>query len=148
MFLLPTVLPSSANECGKNVKSQIALTFDDGPSEKYTGRILNLLKKYNVRATFFLVGTNVCMAPDIVKRESREGHELGNHTFTHPHMKTQTRPSLEFGCHIQSLRKTPDAFPSSGGNPVGCRSFGVGQPRIQTCAVDNRYYGLGAQICR
>lgn len=102
LFLLPTVLPCSANECGKDAKGQIALTFDDGPSEKYTGRILDLLKKYNVRATFFLVGTNVCMAPDIVKRESREGHELGNHTFTHPHMKTQTRPSLEYELNLTS----------------------------------------------
>ncbi len=63
---------------------RIALTFDDGPHAEYTPALLDLLKKYNVHATFFVVGTNVSMYPEIVQREISEGHEIGNHTNTHP----------------------------------------------------------------
>ncbi|WP_431091273.1 polysaccharide deacetylase family protein [Paenibacillus sp. 8b26] len=62
----------------------IALTFDDGPDESKTPAILNLLKQYDAKATFFVVGSRVEKLPDIVKRERREGHEIGNHTFHHP----------------------------------------------------------------
>lgn len=61
----------------------VAITFDDGPHPVYTPQILDVLKQYHARATFFLVGTRMTWYPNIVKREVREGHELGNHTFTH-----------------------------------------------------------------
>ena len=62
----------------------IALTFDDGPDQKSTTEILDLLRQYGVKATFFVVGNRVQKYPDIVKRELAEGHEIGNHSFTHP----------------------------------------------------------------
>ncbi len=65
----------------------MALTFDDGPNPNYTPQILQLLKQYKARATFFLVGSRVKSYPDIARRAAQEGHELANHTFRHPYMK-------------------------------------------------------------
>lgn len=61
----------------------IALTFDDGPDKDYTPQVLDILKKYDAKATFFVVGENVGWNKDILKRQFEEGHEIGNHTFTH-----------------------------------------------------------------
>ncbi|HKW16072.1 MAG TPA: polysaccharide deacetylase family protein [Terriglobales bacterium] len=63
---------------------QIALTFDDGPNHPYTLNLLDVLSKYNVRATFFLVGEFVKQRPDIAREIANRGHVIGNHTFTHP----------------------------------------------------------------
>ena len=65
-------------------QKRIALTFDDGPHSKYTAEILDILKEYHVHATFFVVGSNVRAYPELVVREISEGHEVGNHTDTHP----------------------------------------------------------------
>ena len=62
----------------------IALTFDDGPHRKYTSEILDLLEKYDARATFFIVGENAEKNPNVVSRMNEEGHELAIHTYTHP----------------------------------------------------------------
>ena len=67
---------------------KIALTFDDGPDPQYTAQILDELKKANAPATFFVVGLNGELQPDLLKREIAEGHEIGNHTFTHPNVAT------------------------------------------------------------
>lgn len=62
---------------------KIALTFDDGPHPRYTERILNVLEKYDVRATFFVIGVNVQNYPEPLKKIYAAGHEVGNHTFHH-----------------------------------------------------------------
>ena len=64
----------------------IALTFDDGPDPRWTPRILDILKRENVPATFFVIGKNGQAYPDLVRRMVSEGHEVGNHTFTHPNL--------------------------------------------------------------
>ena len=64
-------------------KKKIAITFDDGPHPTHTEEILDILKEYNVKATFFILGTNAQQYPHIVKRTFEEGHELGNHTYNH-----------------------------------------------------------------
>jgi peptidoglycan-N-acetylglucosamine deacetylase len=64
--------------------NKLALTFDDGPDPRWTPRILEILKEKNVPAAFFVIGTDVSQWPQIVKREYAEGHEIGNHTYTHP----------------------------------------------------------------
>lgn len=66
------------------IKKQVAITFDDGPDPVYTPLILDVLKENHAHATFFLIGKRVKMYPDIVLKELEEGHELGNHTFSHP----------------------------------------------------------------
>ncbi len=62
----------------------IALTFDDGPDPQWTPKILDVLAKHRTPATFFVVGSQVARHPTITERITREGHELGGHTFTHP----------------------------------------------------------------
>jgi cellulose synthase/poly-beta-1,6-N-acetylglucosamine synthase-like glycosyltransferase/peptidoglycan/xylan/chitin deacetylase (PgdA/CDA1 family)/spore germination protein YaaH len=64
----------------------IALTFDDGPDANWTPRILDILKQENVPATFFIIGENGQANPALVRRIVGEGHDLGNHTYTHPNM--------------------------------------------------------------
>jgi len=64
----------------------IALTFDDGPSEKLTPRLLDLLAQHHIHATFFVIGENAVEHPEILKRAVREGHEIGNHTWSHPNL--------------------------------------------------------------
>jgi len=61
----------------------VALTFDDGPNEPYTGQVLDILATHGVKATFFVIGRNAERFPGAVERASREGHEVGNHTYDH-----------------------------------------------------------------
>jgi peptidoglycan-N-acetylglucosamine deacetylase len=63
---------------------QIALTYDDGPNDPHTPRLLEVLAKHNVRATFFLIGRYVLQHPEMVREIVNAGHVVGNHTFTHP----------------------------------------------------------------
>ncbi|MCK9469188.1 MAG: polysaccharide deacetylase family protein [Porticoccaceae bacterium] len=66
---------------------RICLTFDDGPHPDYTPSVLDLLGSYGCRATFFLLGDSALRYPHLVQRISREGHSLGNHTFSHPRLQ-------------------------------------------------------------
>src|SRR3984893_8330630 len=63
---------------------QLALTYDDGPNDPHTLRLLEVLARHGVHATFFLIGRYVQQRPDIVRELIKAGHEIGNHTFTHP----------------------------------------------------------------
>src|SRR6185369_7069383 len=64
----------------------VALTFDDGPDGRWTPKILDILKAKHAPATFFVIGKNMSAFPDLVAREVREGHDVGNHTWTHPNI--------------------------------------------------------------
>jgi hypothetical protein len=64
----------------------VALTFDDGPDARWTPKILDILKRKNAPATFFVIGENMQTRPDLVKREVAEGHDVGSHTWTHPNI--------------------------------------------------------------
>ncbi|EAZ92131.1 polysaccharide deacetylase family protein [Crocosphaera chwakensis] len=70
----------------KAKKQSVVLTFDDGPSPQYTEAILDILRKYNVKATFFVVGSQVSQYCPILRRIYQEGHEIGNHSYNHPWM--------------------------------------------------------------
>jgi peptidoglycan-N-acetylglucosamine deacetylase len=63
---------------------KVALSFDDGPDPEWTPKILDVLKKYNVKGTFFMIGETASDNAGLVRRLYREGHEIGNHTWTHP----------------------------------------------------------------
>ena len=69
-----------------SVPGKVALTFDDGPSPDWTPSILDILKEKGVKATFFIIGENGESNPGLLKRIVAEGHEIGNHTFTHPNL--------------------------------------------------------------
>ncbi len=87
----------------------IALTFDDGPS-KYTDRILDCLEQYGAKATFFVVGNSVNAYPNTLKRAHQLGMEIGNHTMTHPNLKTLGADSIK-----SQLERTNSAIISAGG---------------------------------
>ncbi len=82
--------------CGSK---QIALTYDDGPNDPHTLRLMDVLARHNVHATLFLIGRYVQQRPDIVRDLVKAGHVVGNHTFTHPHLivssAIETRNQLE-----------------------------------------------------
>jgi peptidoglycan/xylan/chitin deacetylase (PgdA/CDA1 family) len=80
---LVRLFPNSITRQGNPKKVALALTFDDGPDLHYTPKILDILKKYNVKATFFVVGTLIQKYPAIFNRIIREGHAVGNHSFQH-----------------------------------------------------------------
>ena len=81
---LPIFMPVMATESSKIA----ALTFDDGPHPVYTPKLLDGLKERNVKATFFLIGQNIEGNEEIIKRMSKEGHLIGNHTYHHVNLAT------------------------------------------------------------
>ena len=88
----------------------LAMTFDDGPHPQHTPRLLDVLKQRGIKATFFLVGQNAAQYPEILKRMAAEGHELANHSYTHPILN----PLGEGGIREQ-LDKTHQAVLSATG---------------------------------
>ncbi|AOY75894.1 polysaccharide deacetylase family protein [Clostridium formicaceticum] len=73
----------------------VALTFDDGPHPRYTPKILDLLKEYDIKATFFVLGKHVERYPETVKRMIAEGHEIGNHTYSHINVRESSKEKIE-----------------------------------------------------
>lgn len=78
--LYPDIILRAKRDAGKI----ICLTFDDGPDDLFTPDILDVLKEKNVKATFFLIGNRVEEYPEVTRRIVDEGHEIGNHTYSHP----------------------------------------------------------------
>jgi len=72
--------------CRTNSPKKLALTFDDGPNPAITPNLLDLMGRYEAKATFFLIGRFVRECPDLVKETVARGHSLGNHTYTHPNL--------------------------------------------------------------
>ncbi len=97
---------------------QLALTYDDGPNDPYTGKLLDVLAKADVKATFFLIGRYVRQRPDIVRRVVEAGHAIGNHTWDHPNLiwcspaetrrqLSETQKAIEDACGIQATLFRP-----------------------------------------
>ncbi|MEH7237608.1 polysaccharide deacetylase family protein [Bacillus sp. JJ1562] len=96
----------------KTKEKVVALTFDDGPHKKHTTDILDLLEQYDAKGTFFIVGENAEKNPDIVLRMYEDGHELANHTYTHPYSTNVSRIMKE-------VKQTNDTIYSiTGYNPT------------------------------
>src|SRR5213595_3341338 len=89
----------------------IAMTFDDGPSATLTPKLLDLLAAHHIKATFFVIGENVAEHPEIVARAAREGHEIGNHSWSHPYFARMSDDNVR-----SQLRRTDDAIRSAMGN--------------------------------
>jgi len=90
----------------------IAITFDDGPHPVLTPKLLDMLKARGIKATFFLIGENAAEYPDIVKRIAAEGHELGNHSWSHPQLTKLSPDALR-----DQIAKTADAINAAAGHP-------------------------------
>ncbi len=92
----------------------IAISFDDGPSEKLMPRLLDLLAARHIKATFFVVGQNAAEYPQILKRAAAEGHEIANHSWSHPDLGRMSDDAVR-----SQLQKTDDAISSAiGVRPV------------------------------
>lgn len=89
----------------KKEAKRIALTFDDGPDKTYTPLILDVLKKREIKATFFVVGTQVAKYGDVMKRISAEGHAIGNHTWDHADLTKRTAEQI-----AQEISRTDEAI--------------------------------------
>jgi poly-beta-1,6 N-acetyl-D-glucosamine synthase len=100
-------IPSSitVTRSGYRPKS-VALTFDDGPSDPYTEQVLDILKEQGIKATFFMLGEHILEHPAIVKRVLDEGHDIGNHTYTHPDLSlvSKERAILELNAAQRALQ--------------------------------------------
>jgi peptidoglycan-N-acetylglucosamine deacetylase len=88
----------------------IAMTFDDGPSPETTPRLLDILKQRNIKVTFFMIGQNAERNPEIVKRILAEGHEIGNHSWTHPQLSKLSDQRV-----TDEITKTQDAIKNASG---------------------------------
>jgi cellulose synthase/poly-beta-1,6-N-acetylglucosamine synthase-like glycosyltransferase/peptidoglycan/xylan/chitin deacetylase (PgdA/CDA1 family) len=75
---------------------RLVLTFDDGPDPTWTPKVLDVLKKYDAHAVFFVTGTMASRHPDLVRRMVEEGHEIGLHTFNHPDLSHQTKRRIDW----------------------------------------------------
>ena len=106
---------------------QIALTYDDGPNDPHTQRLLEVLSKHNVRATFFLVGRYVKQRPEIARAIVDAGHVVGNHTFAHPLLTFKSKAEI---------RRELDACRAALEDAVGLHSnlfrppFGARRPAV------------------
>jgi peptidoglycan-N-acetylglucosamine deacetylase len=88
----------------------IAMTFDDGPSAALTPKLLDLLAAHHIKATFFVIGENVAEYPEIVARAAREGHEIANHSWSHPNLGKMSDEGVR-----RQLQQTDDAIKSATG---------------------------------
>lgn len=92
-----------------------ALTFDDGPSPN-TGRLLDMLGAYGIPATFFLLGRQAELYPDLVSRMVAEGHEVGNHSYSHPNLRRES-----VAVKNEQIRQTDAILRSLGATPLYLR---------------------------
>jgi peptidoglycan/xylan/chitin deacetylase (PgdA/CDA1 family) len=88
----------------------IAMTFDDGPSATLTPKLLDLLAARHIKATFFVVGQNAADHPEIVARAAREGHEIANHSWSHPNLGKMSDENVR-----RQLQQTDDAIKNASG---------------------------------
>lgn len=115
----------------------VALTFDDGPDPRFTLPILDILKEFNAPSTFFIVGNNAKAHPDIVKRIVQDGHELANHTMTHPALaeRSPDKTYNELEQCLQTISAATGRRPSYFRPPKG----------LTTVYVDKATTSLGMQ---
>jgi len=101
----------------------VALTFDDGPNPDYTPPILEILARYQIKATFFMIGENVVAHPQIAREVVGAGHAIGNHTFTHPRLVGCSPAFVAkelFQCQ-RTIRQVTDVAPNLMRPPFGAQ---------------------------
>lgn len=115
---------------GREEKPKVALTFDDGPSKRYTPALLDGLKERGVHASFFLMGKNIEGNEEIVRRMEEEGHLVGNHTYNHVQLDKVTRQEAK-----EEVEKTSnEIFEITGVYPSYVRPpFGAWPKDLEFC---------------
>jgi peptidoglycan/xylan/chitin deacetylase (PgdA/CDA1 family) len=124
---------------------EVAFTFDGGADANIAGEILDGLRARNAHATMFLTGQFIRLHPDLVRRMAAEGHEVGNHLDTHPHLTTyerdrrqQTLPGVTREFLVGQLRRTEESFHALTGQPMAPfwrAPFGEHNPEIRGWAA-------------
>jgi len=106
---------------------ELALTFDDGPNAAWTPRLLDQLARYEVNATFFLLGERAQAVPDLVRRIAAAGHLIGNHSWRHPNLARSSSGRI-----LQELQQTQDALQQITGTAVRFfrPPFGARRPAV------------------
>jgi len=104
----PAVLPADAAVCIPDQPVYLALTFDDGPKRVTTSRLLDGLRERGASATFFLIGEQIAGNEDLVERMHREGHQVGNHTWSHAYL--EKLPPEKLVAEIQRTEETLEAI--------------------------------------
>ena len=112
-------------ERGRRDLPKVALTFDGGGDAGESGQILDVLEQRGVTATFFLTGSYIVNNPELVRRIAAAGHEIGNHSWSHPHLTTwdrthrhDTLPGLSRAFLERELTRTAQAFEAATGRPM------------------------------
>src|SRR5438477_5168569 len=115
------------------------MTFDDGPSATLTPKLLDLLAARHIKATFFVIGENVAEHPEIVARAAREGHEIGNHSWSHPNFGKMADQAVR-----RQLQQTDDAIKNATGErPTLMRPpYGSITAREKRCIHDEFGYRI------
>jgi peptidoglycan-N-acetylglucosamine deacetylase len=134
-FLLALLAPpaQAAPALQQCAAGYVRLTFDDGPHRTATPDILDTLAEWGAEATFFVTGEMTAARPDIVRRASREGHGIGNHSWSHPKLTTLDRAQVE-----SQLRRTNEVIEQATGNaPSEWRPpYGATNDIVETAAQD------------
>jgi cellulose synthase/poly-beta-1,6-N-acetylglucosamine synthase-like glycosyltransferase/peptidoglycan/xylan/chitin deacetylase (PgdA/CDA1 family)/spore germination protein YaaH len=104
----------------------VALTFDDGPDAEWTPKILDILKEKHVPATFFIVGENALPHPQLLNRIVAEGHELGNHSYTHPNMALLSPRGVRL--ELNATERLVEAYTGRGMRLFRAPYFGDAEP--------------------
>ncbi|WP_235819687.1 polysaccharide deacetylase family protein [Flavobacterium davisii] len=136
-YFLPAFSSFKTNE------NAIALTFDDGPTE-FTPLVLDLLAKYDAKATFFCIGKQIALYPEIAKRIVDEGHQIANHTYSHSNQMgflSKKRLLDEFEQTDVLLEKI-----TGGSNRYFRPPFGVTNPHIAKAVKEKNYKVIGWNI--
>ncbi|WP_412753685.1 polysaccharide deacetylase family protein [Krasilnikovia sp. M28-CT-15] len=119
-------------------RKTVALTFDDGPHPRYTPQVLNLLRKYHVKATFCIVGDNAARYPKLVRRIRAEGHRLCNHTRSHANMARLSNSAArrQITKAQQQIRAAAGVSPTVFRFPYGSSSARV-RAIVRSCGLRN-----------
>lgn len=130
-------------KCSNTDSNKILLTYDDGPDPVHTPKLLDVLDKYNVKATFFMIGEKVDKYPEIVKEVHRRGHTIGNHTYFH-------NPWHNFYIHrkyMDELKRAHAAVENLGIPVVDFRPpLGITTPTVASACTRMKYKVWGWSV--
>lgn len=128
----------------RTARAIVALSFDDGPHPQYTPKILDILKRYNVKAAFFVVGKNGEQYPEIVKRMVDEGHIVGNHTYSH----SSRFPLMMMSKMVEELQQCDSVLEDiTGLRPMLFRPpYGVTNPMVAKAVLRRGYKVVGWDV--
>lgn len=129
---------------GRNDERVVALTFDDGPDEQMTPRVLDVLNERNIKATFFLVGEKVERHPELVQRMVAEGHIVANHTYSHKSVFPMSKSEVV----VEELQRCNDAIAkhTSKRSKLFRPPFGVTNPIIAKAVKHKNLTTIGWSI--